>query len=107
MNGHCLLPPWTSPVPSLKNRLITWTAPLWLDDSGAKLLGGVGLGGWLKTAVAREIRKDDPPRFRCSQGRLPTEDRQDDAQRSRVVGQEVDRVFVVVCRLFWPAGSAR
>ena len=51
------------------------------------------LGPGLGVAVVAEAKKDDPPRFSRSHGRLLTEDRQDDTQADRGAWQEAGIVF--------------
>ena len=54
------------------------------------------LGAATGVAVATGVVEDDPPRFHNSQGRLFTEDRQDDVEADRGVGQGVGVVSRIV-----------
>ena len=72
-----------------------------LNASVDKWFWVLGLGMVFGGAVAVGERKDDPPRFYRSHGRLHTEDRQDDVETDCSIGQEVGGVSRVVCRLLW------
>jgi hypothetical protein len=74
-----------------------------LDDSTDKWRCVLGLGAMNGIAVSIGAKKDDPPRFASSHGRLFTEDRQDDVETDRGVGAEVGGVSGVVRRLLWSA----
>jgi hypothetical protein len=73
----------------------------------AKSFCVLGLRAGIGVVVVAGAEKDDPPRFYNRHGRLFTEDRQDDFETNRGVGQEVGGVSGTVRRLFWSASGTR